>query len=718
MPIFPEHIPTHVQRARGRRGEVLVYNALLAQLPDAYDVYYSVAWRGTRRSPDTDYEIDFVVASARGGILVLEVKGGTVRHSRRLWESRDRSGRWHDIKPPLDQARDAMYALLRRLKQEPPFDDMWITASYLAVLPQTYDLGDLGIDGRDELIITGPALPSLGAKIIKWMRNDATRGTLGDDGFTALRRMLAPTYSLSQPLSYGIAWDESQITQLTETQFHILDVLSRERRVAVTGGAGTGKTQLAIEKATRLRVSGARVLMLCRNPTLAAYLRRQISPQTAGSGTITVHSLHSLVRSIFAETRVVRERRQEVRTATKRDEWGRRLLLVNNDLRRREFPFFEQALFHQWPPPRPGTPRFAAEVGRLGRPVDAFLNVLESANRALVSERRRAQSRFDRGEARGSLLRAVEDELPVPAPDWVLKYLPQDERVVREAYAKLRAAVEGFHFAREAYADLWHELDLSLIVIDRDPTGDRERLIAAVPFLTDAVRFDAIIVDEAQHFGPEEWAAVTGLLADAELGHLYAFLDERQDFDADGTEVKSRAEHICDGMKVHNLTENLRNTQAIHELIRALFPDVHETCSGPEGRPIEFREVMAPELVASEIVEVVDELLAGGVLPGAIALVDGGIEDSELWSEPSTFAASSLNPRPSAIWFGRDEFTLDSSMDFQGLENSVVVLSGLSRVTSERLLYVALSRARTHLVVVGTSEELAPLRRAAARGTP
>ncbi len=63
------------------------------------------------------------------------------------------------------------------------------------------------------------------------------------------------------PLGAALAEDECRILALTEEQFSVLDTLARLRRVAVSGGAGTGKTLLALEKAKRLAGEGFETLL-------------------------------------------------------------------------------------------------------------------------------------------------------------------------------------------------------------------------------------------------------------------------------------------------------------------------------------------------------------------------------------------------------------------------------------------------------------------------
>ena len=70
----------------------------------------------------------------------------------------------------------------------------------------------------------------------------------------------------------------------------ILDFISSRRRVAIAGGAGTGKTVLAVEKAKRLAAEGFKTLLTCYNRELANHL----SDQLRGYENIVVSNFHSL----------------------------------------------------------------------------------------------------------------------------------------------------------------------------------------------------------------------------------------------------------------------------------------------------------------------------------------------------------------------------------------------------------------------------------------
>jgi hypothetical protein len=67
---------------------------------------------------------------------------------------------------------------------------------------------------------------------------------------------------------------------LTQEQYHVLDGLSENDRVLVRGGAGTGKTLLAIEEARRQARGGRRVVLFCFNRQLAAFLAGTVKDET------------------------------------------------------------------------------------------------------------------------------------------------------------------------------------------------------------------------------------------------------------------------------------------------------------------------------------------------------------------------------------------------------------------------------------------------------
>ncbi len=70
---------------------------------------------------------------------------------------------------------------------------------------------------------------------------------------------------------------EEVADRLTQEQAAVLDAIRLLPRVEVRGGAGSGKTWLAVEQARRLAHNGERVALLCYSRGLAAFLSRRVT---------------------------------------------------------------------------------------------------------------------------------------------------------------------------------------------------------------------------------------------------------------------------------------------------------------------------------------------------------------------------------------------------------------------------------------------------------
>jgi superfamily I DNA/RNA helicase len=111
----------------------------------------------------------------------------------------------------------------------------------------------------------------------------------------ALVDLIRGDFDLRPSLKARIARVNSELLKLTEEEFRVLDGLAENDRAIISGGAGTGKTLLAVEEAIRLEKQGARVLLCCYNRQLAKFLERVVA-EKAG---ITATTLHSVMREII-----------------------------------------------------------------------------------------------------------------------------------------------------------------------------------------------------------------------------------------------------------------------------------------------------------------------------------------------------------------------------------------------------------------------------------
>ena len=283
--MWPREIPAEIVSNILRSAECRVYNRLRDVLEDSFVVFYSRPWLGlTPFGEEKDGECDFLIAHPNLGILAIEVKGGEVSYDPKLdkWKSRDRWNVRHKIKNPVGQARTSKHHLLKKLKDSGKWKSRRIRARHGVILPDSECPGeDLGPDSPRSIFC---CLDEFETDLRQWVMNrygeidglSQKEKPLGEDGIRALEAVLAHPFQLHVPLGNILASDDAQIETLTYQQFHTLTFIQDIHRAAISGGAGTGKTVLAMEEAVRRAGSGEKILFLCFNHPLAEYIHHRL----------------------------------------------------------------------------------------------------------------------------------------------------------------------------------------------------------------------------------------------------------------------------------------------------------------------------------------------------------------------------------------------------------------------------------------------------------
>jgi hypothetical protein len=271
-----------------RPGSSLAEKALWARLktglPGGWTAWHSLRIRDARNLLG---ETDFVLAHPERGLLVLEVKGGQV-------EQHD--GRWFTNgtplqHSPLDQARTFLSRLVKRLEEwhcEPPawgaavaFPDRDVDEQ-----PSQDDLRGVVL-GKNHLAWLDQYLLSVVEKALPEPRPG--RG----EWMKRLHDMWGESWSKPLRLGTQVELAKQRRLALDERQLDALDLLAGQDRALIQGGAGTGKTLLAVEAARRQAEEGQRVLLLCSTQPLAKWLRARLD----GSG-IQVETVSGLARTL------------------------------------------------------------------------------------------------------------------------------------------------------------------------------------------------------------------------------------------------------------------------------------------------------------------------------------------------------------------------------------------------------------------------------------
>lgn len=268
----------------------------------------SVAFHSLRlpRHPSkSEAEADFVVLSS-WGILVLEVKGGRIsRSADGTWSTVDRKDVRHTLKEsPLEQASTSMYAMLGRLKDETGIDiQRSYRYGYGCVFPNVrFDVPSVEWDPSqildDRRFGTDRSFAE-GLRDLRQFRSGRTGGSrpsLNPGQLRQITTALRPEFETAPTLRAASTELRGTQARLTEKQLEVLDGAMANERLVCRGGAGTGKTLLAMEVARRHAEAGERTLVVCRSPSLVAWLRTRIA-QADGFGIVTPDGLPGWLRT-------------------------------------------------------------------------------------------------------------------------------------------------------------------------------------------------------------------------------------------------------------------------------------------------------------------------------------------------------------------------------------------------------------------------------------
>jgi len=232
-------------------------------------------------------ELDFLILAPNEGFFTIEVKHGGVSRKNGEWCFTNRHGKTNCKKiGPFEQQSSTMNSIrnyvLKKIKHKKEMHDrferiLWGSGVAFTSMNEFIDFGP---EGHSWQVLTkqGLNLP-IGTYISTlskgahrehaekyWYEVNKARPTKKD--CEDLVNILRGDFDINYSEINRMIDNESRIEDYTKEQFSLLDFVNYNQRCLIAGGAGTGKTLMALEIAKRKAVENLTVGLFCFNKQL------------------------------------------------------------------------------------------------------------------------------------------------------------------------------------------------------------------------------------------------------------------------------------------------------------------------------------------------------------------------------------------------------------------------------------------------------------------
>lgn len=209
------------------------------------------------------------------------------------------------------------------------------------------------------------------------------------------------------------------------------------------------------------------------------------------------------------------------------------------------------------------------------------------------------------------------------------------------------------------------------------------------------VKFDTIVLDERQDFN-DEWMEIIEKLLVGEDSKILCVADPNQD-------LYDRGFFMPDGSSPWALAElrvNCRNTREIANFVKQLGGGTSASAS-PEGDPVIVKAVGSEDALVEAVLSTIQDFVSNsGVKLADIVVITGTAIERERFYELASeeFSFSRWEDRTS------ESIACETAKRAKGIEAEYVIVATLNQDLRDNEMYVAASRARTGLVIIGPEQ--------------
>ena len=259
---------TPPQEARSKAENKLFFR-IKEELSNSWTALHSLGLGNHRSKPWA--ETDFVLIGPLG-VFCIEVKGGRVARAEGEWSFLDGSDNLHVKREgPFEQAAGASAALFSFLKDRVP-ETKTSVVGFGVVTPDIVFqisgpdiINEVVYDQRDNFASFSKYVERLAGFWSMRLRGASTQPLLDPRISDRIIEQIRPDFDLEPTLRCQIGNVRHELLRLTNEQYQIVDALATNPRAMIRGGAGTGKSLLALREVRRVAAEGQQVLLCCFN---------------------------------------------------------------------------------------------------------------------------------------------------------------------------------------------------------------------------------------------------------------------------------------------------------------------------------------------------------------------------------------------------------------------------------------------------------------------
>lgn len=262
MAILHQHnIPLNRQDA-GLYRELDAIDRLQQSLPDNYEIFHSINWFSTQHTHDQHGEIDVVVMSPEGNLLLLEIKAGEV-----ILRNGEIYKNYHHSESNVSlQCKYQYSAVVNRLTEA----KLHPYVTNCLVLPD-YKIADVNLISYTKLrIIAAEEYDFLGSRVLDILKVHPCKVDVDQ-----VRSFLNNEFKVTPDLNVLKGQLSKTIKQLSEGMANWVPRISAPSGIVhIKATAGSGKTQLALRLLNDAAQSKHKSLYVCFNRTLADHISK------------------------------------------------------------------------------------------------------------------------------------------------------------------------------------------------------------------------------------------------------------------------------------------------------------------------------------------------------------------------------------------------------------------------------------------------------------